>query len=245
MRTEITKTNILTTKLHRPPLPADYVPRDQLLQKLKKYHQCPLTFISAPAGYGKSTLARSWIDVHDLPTGWISLDERDNTLPQFLHYFVQALCEIFPDSFKAILDRIKVNRLQNVVEDLINEIEDLDQQFVMVLDDYHMITVQEIHTFIENILRHPPASMHLMVITRFDPPIDFSSLRARGGMVEIRSRNLRFNEEETGKFLQSAIDRKVDKLSVQNLHKRTEGWVQQSASIGKLKLETESHCQLD
>ena len=219
---------ILRTKLHRPPAPSDYVHRPRLSEYLDQQLERPLTLVSAPAGYGKSTLVSCWLDSCDRPSTWISLDENDNDLRQFLSYFIAAVKTIFPNAVSAtstLVDAPTLPPLSTLVGTLANELDAIEQDFILVLDDIHCIQEQSVHHFLKDLLRHPPQPMHLVLIGRRDPSLSIAALRARSQIVEIRLQNLRFTAAETAAYLQQIMKKQItDDLAVAWTEK-TEGWV--------------------
>ena len=186
---------ILRTKLHRPPAPGDYVHRARLSEYLDQQLERPLTLVSAPAGYGKSTLVSCWLDSCDRPSTWISLDENDNDLRQFLAYIIAAVKTIFPNAVSAtstLVDAPTLPPFSTLLGSLGNELDAIEQDFILVLDDIHYIVKKLIHQFLNDLLRHPPRPMHLVLIGRRDPSLSIAALRARSHLAEIRLQDLRF-----------------------------------------------------
>ena len=221
-------TQILRTKLHRPPLTDDLVPRPQLLAKLEKGRQRPLTLISAPAGYGKSTLMSSWLAEGDFQNAWLSLDEKDNDLRLFLTYFLTAVQSCFSEigqETRALLESAKLPPLSILSNSLINELNRINEAFVLVLDDYHLIDKKAVHELISELLRYPPQLMHLVLSVRRDPPLPLARLRGQNQVTDIRVPQLRFTAAETAAFLQKNVTMSVDDDVANLLEEKTEGWV--------------------
>ena len=146
-------TPIIQTKLYRPPLQADFIPRPQLFEQLDGWQQRPLTLVSAPAGYGKSTLVSSWIESLDDPAAWLSLDENDNDLELFLTYFLACVQTSFPnavDETLALIGGAELPPLRVLSNSLVNELDHLPQRLVLVLDDYHVISESKIDELYPN-----------------------------------------------------------------------------------------------
>ena len=195
---------LIQTKFHRPPLQADFVPRPHLLERLDGWQQRPLTLISAPAGYGKTTLVSSWLDTLDDPNAWVSLDEQDNDLALFLAYFLTAVRSMFPDTALdtlALVNAPELPPIQVLTNSLINDLNQITIDFVLVLDDYHSIEDLDIHDLVSGLLRYPPPTMHVVLATRSDPPLDLVNLRAKSTITEIRALDLRFNRAEASAYL--------------------------------------------
>jgi LuxR family maltose regulon positive regulatory protein len=219
---------IIQTKLYRPPLQADFIPRPQLLEQLDGWQQRPLTLVSASAGYGKSTLVSSWLESLDHPTAWLSLDEHDNNLELFLAYFLASVQTSFPDSVDetfALLGGAELPPLHILGNSLTNELDQLTQRLVLVLDDYHVISDPRIDELLSEMLKHPPRPLHLVVATRTDPLINLNRLRALGQVTEIRTQQLRFSVLDTIELLEQLLRTEVDKEAASLLEERTEGWV--------------------
>ncbi len=227
--TNTSNTEIITrTKLYRPPMPRDHVQRHSLLSSLGQYPYSPLTLVSAPAGYGKSTLVSRWLGTCNVPSTWVSLDENDNDLRIFITYFIAAIQNIFPTACQETLKMAEVTNLPSVsalVCSLINALDRIEKAFIVVLDDYHFIRNQGIHELLIKLLEHPPAFMHLVLISRHDPPFPLHSMRGKGKLMEIRTQDLRFSVAETELFLQQATGVPVDGSVAALLEQKTEGWI--------------------
>lgn len=219
---------ILFSKLHQPDLPANHVQRQRLLDVLDDNCQLPLQIISAPAGYGKSTLASSWLKTNNGPSAWLAIDENDNDLNQFLLYFSRAVQNLFLDSLpkaSAMLGNPKLPPIQMIAKLLVNEIEEIIHCFVLVLDDFHLIKEKSVHDLLSAVLRHPPRNMHLLVIGRRDPFLPTITLRAQKKVNEIRLHELRFSESETGEFFQKSLKKEFVAVNIKSWTKKTEGWI--------------------
>jgi LuxR family maltose regulon positive regulatory protein len=219
---------LIRTKLHRPPVVSDHIHRPRLLKQLNRNRQRPLSLVSAPAGYGKSTLVSCWLKACDNPSGWFSLDENDDDLRLFLSYFLAAVQKIFPGAgheTQAMLSGANLPPVSALARSLINELDQIENDFILVLDDYHVIQEQAVHDLTIELLKHPPQPLHLVLASRRDPPLPLSSLRARGQMTEIRVQDLRFTVAETAAFLQQMMGEPVEDAEVAVLEEKTEGWV--------------------
>ena len=220
---------ILRTKLQRPPAASDILPRARLLDRLNKGRQRTLTLISAPAGYGKSTLASRWVAACDCPSVWVSLDESDSDLRTFLSYVLAAVSSLFPKIELRTEDLLEANPLPLapvLAHHLLNDLQEITEPFMLVLDDYHRIrSGGPVHDFLKKILEYPPQAMHLALLTRHDPPFALSGLRGRGQVNEIRAADLRFTPAEATAFLREKLMIPVDDASAAILDEKTEGWV--------------------
>jgi LuxR family maltose regulon positive regulatory protein len=219
---------ILRTKLHRPPVPRDYVHRSRLVEYLDQRRERPLTLISAPAGYGKSVLISSWLETCGSPGAWLSLDELDNDLRQFLSYLLAAVQTIFPDSVgktTILVNAPTLPPLPVLVSSLANELDSIEQNFILVLDDIHHIREKSVRQFLKDLLRHAPRPMHLVLIGRRDPRLPIASLRAKDRVTEVRLIDLRFTTEETASYLKTALGELVDEAIAARMAEKAEGWV--------------------
>jgi LuxR family maltose regulon positive regulatory protein len=218
---------LIRTKLYRPPLPADWVPRPLLLERLQQQRQRPLTLVSAPAGFGKSTLLSAWLERCDWRSAWLSLDDGDNDLGDFLSYIVAAVQTLFPEfgtDTQALLDAVTMPPLPVIVGSLSNDLDEIDEPFLLVLDDYHVIHHLAIHDLLSRLLSNPPRALHLVLAARHDPPLPITSLRARAAISEIRSSDLRFTLTEALAFLRQTLDPQIDESRAALFNQKTEGW---------------------
>jgi LuxR family maltose regulon positive regulatory protein len=219
---------LLRTKFHRPSLPSDLVDRPRLIDELDRGLDRPLTLVTAPAGYGKTILVSSWLSTCERPSAWLSLDETTNDLGVFLAYFVAAIQTVFPGALQrtqTLLTAVSLPPLDTLAGSLINELDELERDFVMVLEDYHAIHKQDIHDLLTALLQPPAKHMHLVLITRKDPPLSQSVLLARNQMTEIRLSDLRFSADETATFMQNALASPLPDEVIVTLMEKTEGWI--------------------
>jgi len=219
---------LIRTKLHRPQVTENLVARPRLLEYLHTRRRRPLTVVSAPAGYGKTTLVSNWLEESDWPCAWLSLDENDDDLVMFLFYVIAAIQTILPTAgqkTQALLEAPTLPPQSMLASSLINELDDIDAPFVLVLDDYHVIHRTAIHELVAELLRHPPPSLHLVITTRRAPPLSLRNLRARSQMSEIRIDDLSFSSLETAALLQRMLGRSVSDATAASLTEKTEGWI--------------------
>ena len=219
---------LLRTKFHRPALPSDLVDRPRLIDELNRGLDRPLTLVTAPAGYGKTILVSSWLNNCERPSAWLSLDETIDDLGVFLAYFVTAIQTVFPSALQRtqmLLTAISLPPLGVLTGSLINELDELERDFVLVLDDYHTIHEQEIHDLLIALLRPPARHMHLVLITRKDPPLAQSALLARNQMTEVRLHDLRFSADEIAAFMKNALETSLPDEAIAPLAEQTEGWI--------------------
>lgn len=219
---------VLVTKLNIPPLRAQIVFRPRLIERLNEGQQGKLTLISAPAGFGKTTLVSEWVAGCNRPTAWLSLDKRDNDPVSFLTYFIVALQTITADLGKAVLATLQSPQSlppESILTTLLNEINTIPDNFTLVLDDYHVIDTKPVNQALTFLLRHLPAQMHLTIATREDPDLPLARLRARKQLNELRAVDLRFTFVEAAGFLNWVMGLDLSAENVAVLETRTEGWI--------------------
>jgi LuxR family maltose regulon positive regulatory protein len=219
---------LLTTKLHMPPVRLELVPRRRLMEQLNAGLHRKLILISAPAGFGKTTLVAEWVEGGAHPFAWLSLDERDNDPARFLTYLLAALQGIDASigrSAQAMPQGPQPAPPEVLLSSLINDIAATPHPFVLILDDYHLIQSLVIHQQIGFLLEHQPDQMHLVIASREDPLLPLSRLRARGQMVEIRQADLQFTPEEAAEFLCQTMQLELSPSHITALQQRTEGWI--------------------
>ena len=219
---------ILYTKLHRPPISASIIPRTKLIAAIENSVHNPMTLIVAPAGYGKSILASGWLEVSQLNGTWVSLDEGDNDLRVFLGYVIEAIQKVVAGhklKTKALVVGGRLPSAKEVGQYLLNDLEPCSEKFALVLDDYHLIRNEAIHEFITELLIHPSPAMHLVLVTRRDPPLPLTSLRARGMLAEIAQADLRFTPPETQAYLERFLHITISDFTARILEEKMEGWV--------------------
>ncbi|HLE29010.1 MAG TPA: LuxR C-terminal-related transcriptional regulator [Anaerolineales bacterium] len=221
---------LLATKLRIPPTGSTLIPRPQLLEKLNEGLRLGrrMTLISAPAGYGKTTLLSYWVHHCQRAVAWLSLDEEDSDPARFLAYLVAALRQIevvAGDTVSASLATLQPFSAQAVLPTLINAIATGGRVFVLILDDYHLIQASPVHDALTYLLDHQPPQVHLVIASRADPPLPLARLRARGQLAELRQSDLRFTPDETTAFLNQVMGLGLEAGDVAVLASRTEGWI--------------------
>lgn len=221
--------HLLATKLQVPPLAPSLVPRPALLKRLDEglRQDRRLILVSAPAGYGKTTLLGEWVRQRGLPVAWISLDEGDNDPVRFLAYLITALRTIKPQVGAAALSVLQSSPsqpLEAVLTPLVNGMVEVQGSLLIALDDYHLIDVQAVHAATAFLLERLPPQAHLAIATRADPPLPLARLRGRGQLTELRLNDLRFTPDEAARFLEGALGLKPYPEDVATLTSRTEGW---------------------
>ena len=230
---------LLQTKLHIPAPRPELVSRPRLIERLNaglwqgRASARRLTLVSAPAGFGKTTLVSAWVrelvQVAPAPTVcWLSLDESDSDLAQFLTYVIAALQTADAGLGRGVQSALRSPQppaATTSLSMLINELSEGSPRIVLVLDDYHLLEVQAIHDALTFLLQHLPPQLHVVIATREDPPLPVSRLRARGQMTELRAADLRFTPAEAAAFLNHTMGLELDEADVLALERRTEGWI--------------------
>ena len=228
--------NLLYTKLMIPPYRPDLVARPNMLKRLDEGLARKLILISAPAGFGKTTLLAEWIskfrnskfEFRNSQFAWFSLDEGDNDPARFLAYLIAALQSVDQGIGKTSLEALQTAQplsIPSIATNLINDISTSQNQIVMVLDDYHLITSEQVHQSLAFLLENLSPNLHLVIAGRTDPPLPIAGLRARGQLTEIRAGDLRFTPEEVATFFQQVMGLDLSGDDLTSLETRTEGWV--------------------
>jgi ATP/maltotriose-dependent transcriptional regulator MalT/ActR/RegA family two-component response regulator len=218
---------VLRTKLYRPALSTDLVPRPDLVARLDELRRQPLTLVSSAAGYGKSTMASLWLEAWDGPYAWLSLDEEENDLRQFMNYLLAAIRNTFPgacDTARSLLKGPELPPASVLSRYLLNDLDEIEDPFILVLDDFHKIREKTVHDLMGALLDHPPQNLHLMLLTRRDPPLLISTLRGRDQVNEIGSDDLHFTVAETSVFLENNLGLSVDEKTTLTIQESLEGW---------------------
>ena len=219
---------LLTTKLHIPHLSVDLVPRPRLYERLDEGLTRKLTLVSAPAGFGKSTMVTGWLAERDLKSAWLSLDEGDNDTVRFWTYLIasiQTVDEEIGAEARQIVSTPQLRSSEPVAISLINDISQLGSNLILVLDDYHVIEAEKIHAGLGYLLEHQPQNLHIILITRADPSISLARLRAHSQLVEARAEDLQFSLEEATALLNEKMGLKLKNEQIEALNAHTENWV--------------------
>src|SRR5688572_9862401 len=223
---------ILATKLYIPPPPPKVVVRTRLLERLDEglSEGSKLTLISAPAGFGKTTLVSEWVAGCGSPAAWLSLDEGDSDPTRFLTYLVAALQAIAPNLGEGVSEVLKASQSQPpptemILIALLNEITRVPDPFFLVLDDYHVIESRAVDEALTSLVEHLPPQMHLVITTREDPAIPIPRLRVRRQLTELRAADLRFTPSEAAEFLNQVMGLNLSAEDLAALEARTEGWI--------------------
>lgn len=222
---------LLETKTYVPRWRKGLVSRPRLVERLDRAGELPLTLVSAPAGFGKTTLLAEWLASSSdsaQPATWLSLDESDNDLALFWSYFIKALQAIRPglgENTLSLLQSLPATHIESVLTTLINEISTIDHDFSLILDDYHFIDDGAIDAALTFFVEHLPQQMHLVIASRVEPSLPLARLRGRGALTDLRATDLRFTPEEAATFLNGGMGLDLSPGDVASLERRTEGWI--------------------
>ncbi|NTU82219.1 MAG: helix-turn-helix transcriptional regulator [Chloroflexales bacterium] len=221
-------TQVLATKLFIPPPRPNAVLRAGLIARLNEGLQHRLTLISAPAGFGKTTLASAWLAACGRPAAWLSLDNADTDPARFLAHLVAALQTLAPTigaDVVGLLQSPQPPPIEALLPLLLNQIATLPQPALLVLDDYHVLDARPIDQALAFLVEHLPPQLHLVIATREDPPLPLARLRARGHVTELRAADLRFTQDEAAAFLTQVMGLSLSAEDIAALEARTEGWI--------------------
>ena len=225
---------LLSTKFNPPAFTGISIPRPRLLQCLDEglEHNTSLLLVCGPAGYGKTTLVGDWLRNSILACTrhfvWLTLEGSDDELTRFLTYLIAALQRLQPEIGKGVLTMLRTHRpspLQVLATLLVNELNEIPEPFLLVLDDFHNISLEPVHQLITFLVEHHPPQMTLVIVSRADPALPLARLRARRQLVELRQGDLCFTLEETSEFINRGMGLALTPVQLQVLEKRTEGWI--------------------
>lgn len=219
---------LLQTKLYTPRLRPEWVSRPRLVERLNAGLSRKLTLISAPAGYGKTTLLSEWAANCACTVAWLSLEDDDNDPTRFLTYLVAALQTVDAEIGLGILDALQSRQpppMHKALTTLINQAATTGENAALVLDDYHFVSAQAVHDLLTFLLDHLPSNLHLVIATRSDPPLPLARLRGRAELVELRQNDLRFTPAQAAEFLNQVMRLELSPRDVERLAARTDGWI--------------------
>ncbi len=222
---------LLITKFYVPVTSGLLISRPRLIGLLNESRKYPLTLVSAAAGFGKTTLLASWaqsLEARGPRVAWVSLEEENNDPQLFWVYVLTALNRQLPERFTSLLTRLQSSQsppLNTLLAELINLLVEGTDDFLLILDDYHLITEQQVHTALAYLIEHLPPQLRIIMATRVDPPLPLALLRAREQALEVRTDQLRCTPEETKAFLYEVMDIHLSDETVQEVTARTEGWL--------------------
>lgn len=219
---------LIQSKLKIPPLRTRVVARPDLLEKLEQGLSSKVILVSAPAGFGKTTLILQWLEQFPTPPLWLSLEEADDNPQRFFMYWLTALQSAEPrigNDLLRILSAGQVPPIEVLAGQIANDLSQLPSRRVFVCDDFHTIQNEFIHQFFRLWINYQPASICLVLVTREDPPLPLPQLRARNELTEIRAIDLRFSEREASQFLTEVMDIRLPLPTIRTITARTEGWI--------------------
>jgi LuxR family maltose regulon positive regulatory protein len=218
---------LLHTKLRRPRAVGQLMRRPRLLELLNQGLTLPLTIVSAPAGYGKTTLVATWLGETGVPWAWYSVDEQDNSLAMFAAYLAAAVASAYPGAGAALQATTQSPILPppaRLADLFVAELDTLPGDLLLILDDYHTIDDLQVHQFMSSLIQSAPEGVHLVMLVRSDPPLKLARLRARQQVCEVRAAQLRFTEDETRDLLHRILGDLATEETVALFAARTEGW---------------------
>jgi LuxR family maltose regulon positive regulatory protein len=228
-----------------PRLPSTAIPRDELLARLDVGLTKKVCLVTAPAGFGKTTLVRMWIANRDFRSAWVTLDENDNDPTRFWTYVVSAVRTFDPSVGKNTLSALMTTQppsFQTLLTSWINDLARLKEPCVLVLEDYHSVSSAEISKAVSFLIQHLPEALHLVLIARVDPELPLPTLRVRDELVEINAANLRFTQAETESFLSTTMHSDFPSSLVSRLLQKTQGW---AAGLRLLALSLQNKSDVD
>jgi LuxR family maltose regulon positive regulatory protein len=218
----------LRTKLCVPPLQTRWISRSRLDIRLDEGYERKLTLISAPAGFGKTTLLVDWVNTHNIPAAWFSVDKSDNDPLHFLSYVILSLQTLQADIGKAALTMLKSPQpppIESILINLINDIMAISVDMALILDDYHLVDANSIHDMIAFLLENLPEQMHIIIATRSDPPLPLARIRSHHQLTELRAADMSFTVDETATLFNESLNLQLSNRDIQLLETRTEGWI--------------------
>ena len=233
----------LRTKLRVPPQRPDWISRSRLDKRLDQGFARKLTLISAPAGFGKTTLLVDWIHSHKIPVAWFSVDKADNDPLNFLTYVIIGLQSLEAAAGKAALTMLNSPQpppIESILISLLNDLSRNSTDLALVLDDYHLIDANPIHDLIAFLLENLPEQMHLIIATRSDPPLPLARVRSQNLLIELRAADLSFTVDEIASLFNQSLNVQLSGPDIQLLETRTEGWAA-GLQLAALSLQGRKH----
>ena len=219
----------LKTKFCLPPRRSEWTTRSRLFKRIDEGFERKLTLISAPAGFGKTTLLVDWVHRKKIPVAWFSVDKGDNDPLHFLTYVILGLQNLEADTGKAALTMLQSPQpppIESILINLINDVISLPDDMVLAFDDYHLVDAKAIHDMIAFLLENLPKQMHMMIATRSDPPLPpLARLRSQNQLTELRAADLSFSADETANLFNESLNLRLSTDDIHLLEKRTEGWI--------------------
>ncbi|WP_220192639.1 LuxR C-terminal-related transcriptional regulator [Ktedonospora formicarum] len=220
--------NLLLTKLTPPWRRGELVVRARLVARLEQAKRYTLTLLSTPAGFGKTFLLAEWFSSTTLPCTWLSLDEGDDEFTRFWRYIIATLQTLYPQVGGDALGFLLAPQslpAASILISLLNDLATIPSDMILVLDDYHVLTSDEVHNSLAFFLERVPPQIHLVIAGRTDPPLPLARLRAHGGLLELRTLDLRFTPDEAVAFLRNVMALSLQHEDALALAERTEGWI--------------------
>ncbi|OFX87176.1 MAG: hypothetical protein A2W99_07515 [Bacteroidetes bacterium GWF2_33_16] len=219
---------MLLTKLHIPSAGNNIIHRTELSEKLNQGLNRKLILVSAPAGFGKTTVVSDWISQNNIPTAWFSIDKADNDPVEFLSYIIAGIQNIHSEfglTSLTLLNSPSKPSIQSIISLLINDILQIKLNFILVLDDFHQITNKDILELVTFLLDHIPGNIHTLIITRSDPSLSISKLRSQHQLLEVRSSDLSFSANDISILFNKKLKLKLSIEDSYSLETKTEGWI--------------------
>ena len=220
--------SILKTKLYKPALLDSYVIRKKIIDKLNRNIAMPLSVVIAGAGFGKSVAISQWLENTSYKCTWLTIDDEHNDFRSFLFYLCEAIEKLYPDALTATHDLIieeDCPPFREIFNTMSNEICDINKQFILVLDDFQIVSEKNVLNFFDEWLRFPPPKVHLSVISRRDPFLKINSLRNNNLLTEIRMDDLSFSNDEIANLFKKILNIELDHQTIALLQEKTGGWV--------------------
>ncbi len=221
---------LLKTKLFIPPLRSEVILRPRLSKRLNRLLNRKVALISAPAGFGKTTLVNAWVHEQTSPVTWLTLDGGDNDLARFLIYLEAALRKAYPEIGETLTARLqslqdRQPHAESLLTSLVNRLLELREPLLLVLDDLHLIEAYAVYEALAFFIAYLPPQVHLLLLTREDPPLPLARLRVRGELIEVRAADLRFSQQESAQFLNTVMNLHLESEDIVRLEERTEDWI--------------------
>jgi LuxR family transcriptional regulator, maltose regulon positive regulatory protein len=219
---------MLLTKLHIPSAGNSIVHRSELFEKLNTGLSRKLILVSAPAGFGKTTVVSDWISQNKIPAAWLSLDSGDNDPAEFLSYIIsgiQSIYSVFGQGALSLLNSPNAPSVVSIISLLINEILNINQNFLLVFDDFHLINSSEVIKLVAYLIQHIPDNIHIVILTRSDPAISVSRFRSQNQLVELRSSDLSFSANDISILFNKKLKLGLSIEDIYSLESKTEGWI--------------------
>ncbi len=217
----------IASKLRRPTAPRNAIARSRLVQRLNQGLAHKLILVSAPAGYGKTTAVSDWLGRCSLPSAWLGLDEDDSDTQTVMSYVTATVESVYPEACRntrALLQLPRPPPAAIVADQFASDLCGLTGDLVLVLDDCHHVHDLDVYRILSKVLRHPPGGLHLVIVTRYDPPLPLGTLRAQDGVTEIRLADLRFTPEETRRLFRQSVGWRLAPTTLEVLEEQLEGW---------------------